>query len=123
LYACTGEDTTSRGVIRIPLKDQALSVSASRGRFFEDAGETLGHIIDPRTGAPVKAASIAAVVLASATESDALSTALLTLGFEGHNQIARCRPGIRSLVGMGSGASFRAVSQGIPLEALQSEGT
>jgi len=81
----------------VELRDEALSVSAIWGKSFDRKGKTYGHIIDPRTGYPAAAADLAAVVLASATESDALSTALLTLGLEGHAQISRLRPQIRSL--------------------------
>jgi len=80
------------------LKDEAMSVSAVWGKSFEADGKIYGHVIDPRTGAPTQGASFAAVVLPSATETDALSTALLTLGLAGHDQIVRLRPGMRSLV-------------------------
>jgi thiamine biosynthesis lipoprotein len=71
----------------IPLKDQSLSVSAIWGKSFEAEGRTYGHVIDPRSGQPVNGALLAAVVLTSATESDAFSTALLTLGTSGLDQI------------------------------------
>jgi len=82
----------------VSLKDEALSVSAVWGKSFEFKGKTYGHIIDPRTGRPASSAVLAAVVLPSATESDALSTALLTLGCQGHDQIAALRAGMRTLV-------------------------
>jgi FAD:protein FMN transferase len=81
----------------VELRDEALSVSAVWGKSFESKGKTYGHIIDPRTGYPAAAAELAAVVLASATETDALSTALLTLGMDGHDHIAALRPEIRTL--------------------------
>ena len=82
----------------ISLKDEAMSVSAVWGKAFEANGRVYGHVIDPRKGEPVDGAVMAAVVLPSATETDALSTALLTLGLDGHDQIARLRSGIRTLV-------------------------
>lgn len=112
LYSYTDNDEPGQ-TIKIPLRDEAFSVSAVWGRFFEADGESFGHIIDPRTGQPAKAASVAAVALPSATESDALSTALLTLGLEGHDTIARLRQGIRSFVASGWGKALRTVSQGI----------
>ena len=36
----------------VPLRDQALSVSAVHGKAFEVDGARLGHVIDPRTGRP-----------------------------------------------------------------------
>jgi len=82
----------------VPLKDEAMSVSAVWGRSFAACGQTFGHVMDPRTGQPVKGALLAAVVLPSATETDALSTALLTLGSAGHDRIASLRPGMRTLL-------------------------
>jgi thiamine biosynthesis lipoprotein len=82
----------------VPLKDEALSVSAVRGKFFREDGKTFGHVLDPRTGQPADAALLAAVVLPSATETDALSTALLTAGAPGHDAIADLRPGMRTLL-------------------------
>lgn len=67
----------------LTLENEALSVSAIWGRSFEKEGKTLGHVIDPRTGEPTQTAQLAAVVSKSATDSDALSTALLVLGRAG----------------------------------------
>ena len=64
----------------VELRDSSLSVSAIWGKSFELDGETYGHVIDPRTGRPVSGAFLAAVVASTATETDALATALLTLG-------------------------------------------
>jgi thiamine biosynthesis lipoprotein len=97
----TDSPTGSASLPQLPiiaLKDEALSVSAVWGKSFESEGKILGHVIDPRTGAPAASALLAAVVLPSATETDALSTALLTLGTEGHNMIASLRPGMRTVL-------------------------
>jgi thiamine biosynthesis lipoprotein len=80
------------------LKDQAMSVSAIWGKFFQAEGKIFGHIIDPRTGAPATGTLLSAVVLKSATETDALSTALLVMGAAGHRTIANLRSGIRTLL-------------------------
>lgn len=64
----------------VSLRDSALSVSAVHGKSFRQGDARYGHVLDPRTGAPVQNALLAAVVCPSATDSDALSTALLTLG-------------------------------------------
>jgi thiamine biosynthesis lipoprotein len=87
----------------VALKDEAMSVSAVWGKFFHAEGETYGHIIDPRTGRPASQGVMAVVVLESATETDALSTALLTVGPEGHDTIASLREGMRTLVMARSG--------------------
>jgi thiamine biosynthesis lipoprotein len=84
----------------VRLRDEAMSVSAISGKSFDSAGKTFGHVLDPRTGEPVQGAILAAVALPSATETDALSTALLTLGKAGHQEIAGSRPGMRTLVAL-----------------------
>lgn len=82
----------------ISLRDEAMSVSAIWGRSFVTDGKLLGHVIDPRTGQPVNGALLSAVVLPSATETDALSTALLVLGTHGRDAIAKLKTGMRTLV-------------------------
>jgi len=82
----------------VPLRDEALSVSAVWGRAFQAKNRIYGHVMDPRTGRPVSKAALAAVTLPSAMETDALSTALLTVGPNGHDRLASLRPGMRTLV-------------------------
>jgi FAD:protein FMN transferase len=66
--------------VRIELINNALSVSAIHGKSFTANGREYGHVIDPRTGKPVDGALAAAVIGPSASECEALSTALLVLG-------------------------------------------
>jgi thiamine biosynthesis lipoprotein len=82
----------------ITLSDEALSVSAIWGRSFEKDGKILGHVIDPRTGEPTQGGQLAAVVSKSATDSDALSTALLVLGSKGQALLKSHHPNIRTFV-------------------------
>src|SRR5258706_858424 len=103
----------------ISLKDEALSVSAVWGKSFQEAGKTFGHVIDPRSGQPARAAVLAAVVLPSATETDALSTALLTVGREGHETIAKLRPGMRTLLLSEFAGEFRIEANGIAVQSNQ----
>ncbi|HTI71062.1 MAG TPA: FAD:protein FMN transferase, partial [Candidatus Limnocylindria bacterium] len=64
----------------IDLVDQSLSVSGVQGKAFQEGGRIMGHVLDPRLGNPVEGVKMAAALLPSATDSDALSTALLVLG-------------------------------------------
>jgi thiamine biosynthesis lipoprotein len=100
-----------------PLRDEALSVSAVWGKSFQIKGKTYGHIIDPRTGQPAARAVLAAVVLHSATESDALSTALLNAGLSGHDQVAALRAEMKTLVMQApkGRAPFRFRARGIEI--------
>jgi FAD:protein FMN transferase len=82
----------------VELTDNALSVSAIWGKSFKVGKKTYGHVVDPRTGRPVNRALLAAVILPSATETDALSTALLTLGTLGQKNLHSLRPSMGTLV-------------------------
>jgi thiamine biosynthesis lipoprotein len=117
-----GGETRGRGVRApaplaiVPLKDEAMSVSAVWGKCFQDGGRTFGHVLDPRTGEPVGRAVMAAVLLPSATETDALSTALLVRGREGQGAIANLRPDMRTLVAFESGGGFKVETRNISVE-------
>jgi thiamine biosynthesis lipoprotein len=104
------------GTVR--LKNEAMSVSAPRGKSFEMDGKVFGHIIDPRTGCPTRGAALSVVVLPSATETDALSTALLTLGATGQAEIVRLRGNARTLIISECDGRFSVETKGIPIETL-----
>lgn len=103
----------------VPLRDNSLSVSAVWGKSFVAHGRTHGHILDPRTGQPARRAQLAAVVTPSATESDALSTALLALGPRGLKPLTHFRPTLRALVATEPrpGKPARVVTHGLDLFA------
>lgn len=93
----------------IGLRDESLSVSAIWGKGFETGGRYYGHVMDPREGRPVDGALLAAVVLPSATESDAYSTALLVRG----------RPMLGTQLGLESGCPWRGlVAERAPLHEV-----
>src|SRR5205807_1544760 len=80
------------------LEDRALSVSAVHGKFFVEGEARYGHVLDPRSGRPVQGALLAAVACDSATDSDALSTALLVLGSAFFPTLSSMDPGAAALV-------------------------
>lgn len=96
----------------VALRDAALSVSAVWGKSFRAGEKTYGHVLDPRTGRPADGAVLAAVISASATETDALSTALLVVGAEGHDRIAQLRPGMKTVLTTGSADQFHTETRG-----------
>lgn len=103
----------------VDLCDESLSISAVWGKSFEANGRVYGHVIDPRLGEPVEGALMAACVLPSATETDALSTALLVGGLKEWPSFSQLRPGMRSLVaGRAEGDMLpEIVEQGFRLNA------
>jgi thiamine biosynthesis lipoprotein len=64
----------------VSLEDQAISTSGDYERFYQSEGRRICHIIDPRSGQPIKAVQSISVIAPSAMASDALSTALFVLG-------------------------------------------
>ena len=104
LWAAIGVGVTAAlaGVIGWVLKPTSIPVIS---RF--------SHVLDPRTGNPVEGLLGASVVCATATEADALSTALFVLGREAGAELAR-RRGAAALLVPAEGAemandAFRAL--------------
>lgn len=82
----------------VEIRDEALSVSAVSEKAFASEGTIFGHVIDPRTGWPVKETVLSAVVVPDATRADALSTGLMVLGADGLTVLMDVVPGVRGLV-------------------------
>ena len=93
-----GKPSSPSILATVPLQDQALSISAGWGKCFKRSGRVYGHVLDPRSGQPVENALMAAVVTASATETDALSTAMLVGGPDRYEVTSQLRPGMQSLL-------------------------
>jgi FAD:protein FMN transferase len=110
------QKSPSKPLTTIGLKDESLSVSAVWGKSFQADGRMLGHVLDPRTARPVTGAVLAAVVLRSATETDALSTALLALGRLGHRSLANVRPAIRTLLVSESEGTYSVEEHGLGMK-------
>jgi thiamine biosynthesis lipoprotein len=72
----------SRTARTVALRDRALSVSGGYGRSFVKDGVTYGHILDPRSGEPVRGVLGVAVLSDSGTAGDALDNVLFVLGPE-----------------------------------------
>ena len=80
------------------LKGESLSVSAVWGKSFQSAEKEYGHVIDGRTGFPSTGIALAAVQTTSATDADAISTALLVDGKAGKSWLKEYFPDQRSLL-------------------------
>jgi thiamine biosynthesis lipoprotein len=115
-------DAPREHLATVSLVDEAMSVSAVWGKSFQSGGKTLGHVLDPRNGEPTSRAMLAAVALPSATETDALSTALLIEGEAGIDQITGLRPRMRALVANRTEAGLNVQTRGIAL-LIENSGT
>lgn len=69
-------------VTRIPLVDEAISTSGDYERFFDENGERVHHIINPRSGRPTDELMSVTVIGPDAVLTDALSTTVFVLGAE-----------------------------------------
>jgi len=105
-----GATSGGSGGAVVVLRDAALSVSAPHGRVVERGGVRLGHVLDPRTGAPAKRSGFAAAVAPSACLADAWSTALLVLGERPVTMPASVRAIWPRSAGDGGGGVFVAAS-------------
>jgi thiamine biosynthesis lipoprotein len=72
----------SLGLVRLK-EGQGAAVIRPFEPSREIEGRTLGHIIDPRTGLPATGTALTLVVSPTATEAEALATALAVVGLEG----------------------------------------
>ncbi len=79
------------------LKNRSLSISDCGEQTTMIKGETFGHILDPRTGFPVKRDHMIAVEANDAAEADALSTAFMINGREWTENYCGDNPGIEAL--------------------------
>ena len=87
----------------ITLSDRALSVSGSMGQAFEVNGNRYGHVIDPRSGEPLRRDLLACVLAPSAAQAEALSKALLILGEETGIALLQRFSGVEGLLVEASG--------------------
>lgn len=76
-------DLGGEGTNRVWLTDGALAVSGQLSEPFFPGGRLASHVLDPRTGQPVRHGTIQVAVFAgSAFEADFTSTALMVMGAE-----------------------------------------
>ena len=79
----------------LAVNDMAVSASGDYARYFEHDGVRYGHILDPRTGWPVKNGMRAVTVIAgSCIEAGAYSTAVFALGSEEGLHLANLARGV-----------------------------
>ncbi|HZM69634.1 MAG TPA: FAD:protein FMN transferase [Candidatus Cryosericum sp.] len=70
----------SRFVETLDLRDASLATSGQGERGIVTDGRRVGHILDPRSGAPAAFAGTVSVLAPTATIADALDTALFVMG-------------------------------------------
>ncbi len=88
----------SRSLGSVWLAGEALGTSADTYQHFEYNGRRYGHVLDPRTGRPVSSTHSASCVAPTATEADALSTAMFVAGATWAADYLAERPHLRALI-------------------------
>jgi alpha-L-fucosidase len=111
-WAITIPDPASpgQGLSTVHLRDRSLSTSGSAEKYFEQEGQRYSHIIDPRTGRPAAEMMQVTVMASTATESDALSTAMFVLGPEGATDLLDGDVGVNALLVLAQKSNHRVVA-------------
>ena len=91
----------------LTLTNTSISTGACTEKFFVQNGHRYCHIFDPRTLRPVEDVLLASVISPSATDSDALSTAVFVLSPAESKTMLADRPEIRTLRLSGSASAPR----------------
>ena len=78
------------------LRNQAVSTSGSRERFYEIDGRRCSHILNRSEDSCADASLAVSVVAPTGIEADALATALLAMGLEKSSDLLKGRPGVRA---------------------------
>lgn len=74
----------------IAVKDKAVSTAADNQRYFEKDGQRYHHILDTKTGYPVKSDLMSVTLVADTSlDADALDTAVFILGLEKGRELLR----------------------------------
>jgi FAD:protein FMN transferase len=82
----------------VMLKDTSLSTSACTEKFFIKNGRRYCHILNPRTERPVEDRLQTTVIVPSATDSDALSTATFVMEPEAAARLVDTFPGAAAVL-------------------------
>lgn len=83
----------------LPVQKQALATSGDYRHFFEVEGQTYSHVLDPRSGYPVKNGVVSASVLASTCVfADGLATALMVMGPQKGLALVETIDGVEALI-------------------------
>lgn len=82
----------------VDILDECISTSGNYERFVLIDGKRYGHILDPRTGMPVRDMISVSVVAKHGVDADALSTAIYVRGIEFAESIKDQYPGLRVLI-------------------------
>lgn len=90
-------DNTAPDVV-VALAEGAIATSGHSARSFEIGGKTYSHILDSKSGWPVKASHAATVLAQDATTADALATAFTTMSAVASIELAESLQDVECLI-------------------------
>jgi thiamine biosynthesis lipoprotein len=103
----------------VGLTDEALATSGDYRNFYEEDGVRYAHVIDPRTGSPVRYhGSSVSVAHPNAAKADAWATALTVLGPDAGYDLAR-REDVAALFVMRANGEFQSRATPLFSERLE----
>ncbi len=109
------QDPDAKGTLgALPMRDRAVVTSGDYQRFFEFEGARYAHILDPRTGWPLKARDSpksVTLVASSTMRADAYCTAVAVMGAAKGLQFVESRPDLEAVIVQPDGTV--AVSSGL----------
>ena len=98
---------SSNSVIEvIEISNEAVATSGDYEKFFVIDGKRFSHIIDPGTGYPASGLVSVTVIARTATEADALSTALFVMGEKEGRELIKEMSNVRAIFFGGSSLAF-----------------
>ena len=86
-----------RVLAAVPLQDGSVATSGQYERYLILDGESYGHILDPRTGQPVRPGFSVTVLAARAMLADAVATAAVVLGPVAGWELLENTPGVEGV--------------------------
>ena len=81
----------------IGISSEAVATSGDYEKFFVIDGKRFSHIIDPRTGYSASGLASVTVIARTATEADALSTALFVMGETKGRELIKEMSGVQAI--------------------------
>jgi thiamine biosynthesis lipoprotein len=100
----------------LALKDRAVATSGDYENFFEVDGKRYCHIMDTRTGRPVRGIMSVTILADTSAEADALATAVFPLGADKGMKLIESLEGVDGIIVTGSEADDMKIMMSSGLE-------
>ncbi len=86
------------GPVMLSVEDTAVATSGDYARYYTIADKRFSHIIDPRSGRPVKNVPSVTIIAPTALEADALATAVSVMGARRGMELIDSLEGVESMI-------------------------